>query len=206
MRIKRIVMKRILAFLTAALALMAISSCEETGKDEPDDDKLEVNEANLSGTWEGGVEHDFGQGYPQKWRIQFDGKDYTTWHTHQTLGTTNDEVQGLKTVGNKEKGTWEYANGVLTLTPKEQYASYYQVMKPDYTLGGNVYYQYNEDTMEAVQWYETPQSLIEDGIQRDLQAGEGAMTWTISNWKIVSLTKTALTLKINMDTFELTKK
>ena len=35
-------MKRILAFLTAALALMAISSCEETGKDEPDDDKLEV--------------------------------------------------------------------------------------------------------------------------------------------------------------------
>lgn len=196
-------MKRILAFLTAALALIAVSSCEETGKDEPEDDKLEVNEANLQGTWEGGVEHDFAQGYPQRWRIQISGKDYTTWHTHQTAGTTYDEVQGLKTVGNKEKGTWAYADGVLTLTPKEQYASYYQKMNPDYSLGGNVYYEYNESTMEAVQWYETSQAIIENGIASDIADGTD---WYISKWKNVSLTKTSLTIKINRDTFVLEKK
>ena len=115
-------MKRILAILTAALALMAVSC--EGNKSEDDDDTIEVTEANLQGTWEGAVEHDHGQGYPQKWRIQINGKDYTTWHTHQTAGSSYDDVQGLKTVGNKEKGTWVYAGGVLTLTPNEQYASY----------------------------------------------------------------------------------
>ena len=196
-------MKRILALLTAALALMAIHSCEKNGQDEPDDDTIEVNEANLKGTWEGGLEHDFAQGYPQNWRIQFDGQNYTTWHTHQTAGSTLDEVQGLKTVGNKEKGTWAYADGVLTLTPKEQFASFFQVMKPDYTLGGYTYYDYNEETMEAVQWYETSSSLIEDGIARDIANGTD---WYISKWNNVALTKTDLTVKINMDTFVLKKK
>ena len=191
-------MKRILAILTAALALMAVS-CEGNKSEDDDDDTIEVTEANLQGTWEGAVEHDFGQGYPQKWRIQINGKEYTTWHTHQTAGTTYDEVQGLKTVGNKEKGTWAYADGVLTLTPKEQYASYYQKMNPDLSLGGNVYYEYNEETMEAVQWYVTPQSIIESGV------AEGS-DWYISRWKNVVLTKTALTIKINRDTFVLTKK
>ena len=195
-------MKRILAILTAALALMAVS-CEGNKSEDDDDDTIEVTEANLQGTWEGAVEHDFGQGYPQKWRIQINGKEYTTWHTHQTAGTTYDEVQGLKTVGNKEKGTWAYADGVLTLTPKEQYASYYQKMNPDYTLSGNVYYEYNEETMEAVQWYVTPQSIIESGVESDTAEGSD---WYISRWKNVVLTKTALTIKINMDTFVLTKK
>lgn len=184
-------MKRILAFLTAALALIAFSSCDHTGKNESKE-TLEVNEVNLQGTWEGGVDHDFGQGYPQKWRVQFDGKNYTTWHTTQTLGSTYDEVQGLKTVGNKEKGTWAFADGVLTLTPREQYASYYQVMNPDYTLGGYTYYEYNEATMEAVQWYETPQSLVSPSFT--------------SNWNNVVLTKTTLTIKINRDIFVLEKK
>ena len=193
-------MKRFLALMTAALALMAVSSCEETGKDEPEDDKLEVNEGNLKGTWEGGVEHDFAQGYAQKWRIQFDGQNYTTWHTHQTAGSINDDVQGLKTVGNKEKGTWAYADGVLTLTPKEQYASYaITSMSPTKYS----YYQYNEETMEAVQWYETSSALIEDGIARDIADGTD---WYISKWKNVALTKTTLTIKINMDTFVLNKK
>ncbi len=195
-------MKRILAILTAALALMAVS-CEGNKSEDDDDDTIEVTEANLQGTWEGAVEHDFGQGYPQKWRIQINGKEYTTWHTHQTAGTTYDEVQGLKTVGNKEKGTWAYADGVLTLTPKEQYASYYQKMNPDYSLSGNVYYEYNEETMEAVQWYVTPQSIIESGVESDTAEGSD---WYISRWKNVVLTKTALTIKINMDTFVLTKK
>ena len=51
-------MKRILAILTAALALMAVSC--EGNKSEDDDDTIEVTEANLQGTWEGAVEHDFG--------------------------------------------------------------------------------------------------------------------------------------------------
>ena len=194
-------MKRILAILTAALALMAVSC--EGNKSEDDDDTIEVTEANLQGTWEGAVEHDFAQGYPQKWRIQINGKEYTTWHTHQTAGTTYDEVQGLKTVGNKEKGTWAYADGVLTLTPKEQYASYYQKMNPDYSLGGNVYYEYNESTMEAVQWYETSAAIIESGVASDIADGTD---WYISKWKNVSLTKTTLTITINRDTFVLEKK
>ena len=63
-------------------------------------------------------------------------------------------------MGNKEKGTWAYANKKLSFTPTEQFASYYQVMKPDYSLGGNVYYDYNEETMESTPWYVTPQSLV----------------------------------------------
>ena len=67
-------MKRILAILTAALALMAVS-CEGNKSDDDDDDTIEVTEANLQGTWEGAVEHDFAQGYPQRWRIQINGKE-----------------------------------------------------------------------------------------------------------------------------------
>lgn len=196
-------MKKLIALLAVPLALLAISSCERTGQDEPENESLEVNEANLKGTWEGGLEHDFAQGYPQRWRIQFDGKNYTTWHTHQTAGSTLDEVQGLKTVGNKEKGTWAYADGVLILTPKEQFASYFQVMKPDYSLAGYTYYDYNESTMEAVQWYVTSQGIIESGIERDLAEGS---EWYISKWRNVSLTKTTLTIRINRDTFVLEKK
>ena len=48
-------MKRLIALLVVTLALLAISSCEKTGQDEPEDDTIEVNEANLKGTWEGGV-------------------------------------------------------------------------------------------------------------------------------------------------------
>ena len=196
-------MKRLIALLAVTLALLAIYSCEKTKQDEPEDETLEVNEANLKGTWEGGLEHDFAQGYPQRWRIQFDGKNYTTWHTHQTLGSTLDEVQGLKTVGNKEKGTWAYADGVLILTPKEQFASYFQKMNPDYSLGGCTYYDYNEETMEAVQWYVTPQSIIESGVESDTAEGSD---WYISRWKNVVLTKTTLTIRINRDTFVLEKK
>ena len=190
-------MKRLLAILTAALALMAVS-CE--GNKSDDDDTIEVTEANLKGTWEGGVEHDFAQGYPQKWRIQFNGKEYTTWHTSQTAGSINDDVPSLKTVGDKEKGTWVYTGGVLTLTPKEQYASCAITSQSPSKYS---YYKYNEETMEAEQWYETSSALIEDGIARDIAEGSD---WYISKWTVVSLTKTALTIKINRDTFVLNKK
>lgn len=199
-------MKKFLALAGMAAAMFFFVSCDpENINDDNNDDKdtVEINAGNLAGTWEGGVEHDFAQGYPQNWRIQFDGENYTTWHTHQTAGSTMDEVQGLKTVGNKEKGTWTYADGILTLTPKEQYASYYQVMNPDYSLAGYVYYDYNEETMEAVKWYETSSALIEMGIQRDLEEGTD---WYIKKWNVLSLTKSSLTVKINKDKFVLDKK
>lgn len=194
-------MKKIVVLSVALLAFL-FAGCDKTQKTDDEEKTVEITEATLSGTWEGGVEADFAQGYPQKWRIRFEGKAYTTWHTHKTAGSIKDEVQGLKTVGNKEKGTWEYADGVLTLTPKEQFASYYQEMKPDYSLGGYVYYEYNEDTMEAVQWYVTSQTMIESGIARDIADGTD---WYISKWKQVSLIGNTLSVKINMDTFKLVK-
>ena len=179
-------MKKLLVLLTATLSMMAVTSCDKNEQDEP----VQVNAANLKGTWEGGVERDSAQGYPQKWRIQFDGEDYTTWHTYLTLGSEDDEVQGLKTVGKKDKGNWTYADGVLKLIPNEQYTSYYQVINPDQSFGGYVYSEYDEETMEAAEWYRTP-------IYRHVH---------ISRWSVVSLTKTALTVKIETDTFVLQKK
>ena len=199
-------MKKFLALAGIAAAMFFTVSCDpENINDNNKDDKdvIEINAENLAGTWEGGVEHDFAQGYPQKWRIQIDGENYTTWHTHQTAGSTLDVVQGLKTVGNKEKGTWAFDSGVLILTPKEQFASYVQIMKPDYTLGGYEYYDYNETTMEAVKWYETSSYFIEQGVQRDLEEGTD---WYVKKWRILKLTKDELTVKINMDTFVLKKK
>jgi hypothetical protein len=197
-------MKKLLLLAGVFAAMFITASCDPS--DDPDNggrDGLEVTAENLKGTWEGGVEHDFAQGYPQNWRIQIDGENYTTWHTHQTAGSTMDEVQGLKTVGNKEKGTWAFDSGVLILTPKEQFASYVQIMKPDYTLGGYVYYDYNEVTMEAVQWYETSSYFIEEGVKRDLEEGTD---WYVKKWNILKLTKDELTVKINRDTFVLKKK
>ena len=194
-------MNRFFALTLAALALVAVS-CEEVGNDK-DDQTVEVTEANLQGTWEGSVEHDFAQGYPQTWRIKFEGKTYTSWHTHLTAGTINDDVQGLKTVGNKEKGTWEYSGGTLVLTPAEQYASYYETLIGSSFKG--VYRDYNTETMESSDWYATSQAVIQSGVERDLQDEDGTC-WYISKWKNVKLTKTTLTIKINMDTFVLTKK
>lgn len=191
-------MKKLFLILSAAaMVLVALSCTKNGGSSTP------INETTLAGTWEGGVQADYGQGYEQKWRIKFDGKNYTTWHTHLTAGSTLDEVQGLKTVGNKELGTWEYASGVLTLTPSKQYASYYQKMNPDYSLAGYVYYNYNPETMEADEWYETNEVIIKDGIARDLADGT---EWFISRWKNVVLTEKVLSVKINMDTFKLHRK
>ena len=191
-------MKKIFALSLAALALVA--ACEQTNKDK-DEETVAVTEANLQGTWEGSVEHDFAQGYPQAWRIKFEGKTYTTWHTHQTAGTINDEVQGLKTVGNKEKGTWAYEDGVLVLTPSEQYASYYEVLVGSSFKG--VYNEYNTQTMESSDWYVTSAAVIQSGIERDLQDGTD---WYIKQWKNVKLTNTTLTITINRDKFVLVKK
>ena len=165
--------------------------------------QLTVSEETLQGTWDGYLEHDFAQGYYQRWRIHFDGKNYTSWHTHLTAGSTNDEVQGLKTVGDKAEGTWEYKDGKLVLTPKKMYASYYLTAKSINDPYYYVYYNYNAETMESDTWYETADYIIAAGIERDIQDGADDGFY-LRRWPVVSLTKTTLSVKINMDVFNLT--
>ena len=195
-------------FLSLFVAAFTLSACGDDKDDNPPkDEKIEVTEANLKGTWDGSVERDFAQGYYQRWRVQFDGKNYTAWHTHQMIGSIKDDVQGLKTVGDKEQGTWEYKDDVLILTPKKMWASCFFQMKSIETGDGKyVYYNYNTDTMEADQWYETSEYIIQQGIERDLKDGINGNETTISVWSVASLTKTDLTVRINKDVFKLNKK
>lgn len=194
----------------AAFALTACGSDDDEtgnggngGDGDPVPPTLQVNEANLKGTWDGKVDHDFAQGYYQRWRIQFDGKNYTSWHARQMIGTTKDDVQGLKTVGNKEQGTWEYVDGKIVFTPQKQWASYY-LMYTNFQTGDSkyVYYNYNLETMEADEWYETSDALIKDGIERDLKDGTD---WYIRKFGVVSFTEKVLSLQINRDVFKLEK-
>jgi len=183
-------MKRsIVRISTAALLALAVSglfaSCdpEET---QNENETVEVTEASLQGTWQGEVEKDMAQGYFQKYRVSFSGKNYTLWHAYQELIKADGEFS-LETVGDKEKGTWEYADGKLTFTPKEQFASHFisNLSPMEYTI-----YAYSPETMEAETWYETPSAFVETAEPK---------VWS------VSLTKTALTVKIRMDTFVLEK-
>jgi len=214
---KKLYLWLLLSLFTAAFTLTACGgdddeTNEPPKKEQPDnqgngDDNntptVTVSAETLKGTWDGAVEHDFAQGYYQRWRFHFDGKNYTSWHTHQTVGSVKDDVQGLKTVGNKEQGTWEYKDGMLVLTPEKMWASYYFAMTSIQTGDGKyVYYNYNTETMEADQWYETSEAVIKSGIERDLQDNTD---WYIKKWPVLSLTKTELSVKINMDTFKLTK-
>ena len=194
-------------FLSLFVAAFTLSACGDDKDDNPPkDEKIEVTEANLKGTWDGSVEHDFAQGYYQRWRVQFDGKNYTSWHTHQIVGTINDQDMSLKTVGNKEQGTWEYKDDILILTPKKMWASHYLTAKtindPYYT----VYLDYNPETMECTEWYETSEFLIQQGIKDDLKDGINGNETTISVWPVVGLTKTDLSVRINKDIFKLNKK
>jgi hypothetical protein len=193
-------MKKFLALAGIAAAMLFAVACDPND-DDPIREDYDLTIDDLAGTWEGEVEHDFAQGYYQKWRIKFEGDKYTTWHTHQMVGTINDEDQGLKTVGNKEKGTWVFDEGYIILTPSEQYASYaITSMSPQKYS----YYEYNTETMESVQWYETSSYFIEEGIKRDLEDGTD---WYIKKWWVSGFTENkALSVKINMDTFVLEKK
>lgn len=163
---------------------------------------LEVNEANLRGTWDGSVDADFAQGYYQRWRLHFDGEAYTSWHTHLVAGSIYDDEQGIKTVGNKTQGTWKYQDGKLILTPVKMWASYVITsMNPTkYT-----YYNYNPETMECDSWYETPEILVQQGVERDLEDGINGNEFYIQAWPVLGLTDALLSVKINMDVFILTK-
>ena len=71
-------MKKILLLAGVFAAMFITASCDPS--DDPDNggrDGLEVTAENLKGTWEAFVEHDFAQGYQQKYRIKFDGQNYT---------------------------------------------------------------------------------------------------------------------------------
>lgn len=195
----------------AAFALTACGSDDDEtgnggngGDGDPVPPTLQVNEANLKGTWDGKVDHDFAQSYYQRWRIQFDGKNYTSWHTHQMVGTAKQADLGLQTVGSKSQGTWEYVDGALVLTPKKMWASYYQTAD-DYQTMSNlryVFYSYNTETMEADEWYEFSEASIQSGIERDLKDGSD---FYLRKFGVVSFTEKVLSLQINRDVFKLEK-
>jgi hypothetical protein len=191
----------------AAFTLSACGSDDDNNNtnNPPKDGTLEVTAENLNGTWDATIENDMAQGYYQRRRLHFDGKNYISWHTHLTAGSINDEVQGVKTVGNKEQGTWEYTGGKLILTPSKQWASYYLTAKSLNDSYYYVYLDYNVETMESSEWYETPDYILQSGIESDLSDGINGNEFYISVWPVVSLTKTELSLKINMDVFKLTK-
>ena len=195
----------LLLFLSLFVAAFTLSACGDDKDDNPPkDEKIEVTEANLKGTWDGSLEHDFAQGYYQRWRVQFDGKNYTAWHTHQITGTIYNEDMSLKTVGDKEQGTWEYKDGALILTPKKMWASYYLTAKSidDYKTY-YVYRNYNTDTMESNEWYEISEASVKSGVERDLENGTD---FYLKKWPVAGFTKTELTVKVNMDVFKLNKK
>ena len=103
----------------------------------------------------------------------------------------------------KEQGTWEYKDGILVLTPKKMWASYvFQMTSIETGDGKYVYYNYNPETMECDEWYETPEILIQEGIERDLQDGTD---FYISKWPVVGFTDSELSIKVNMDVFVLKK-
>ena len=193
------------SLFVASFALCACGDDDNNINEPPKDESLKVTEETLQGTWDTTIEHDMAQGYYQRRRLHFEGKNYTSWHTHLTAGTINDEDQGVKTVGDKEQGTWEYTDGKLILTPSKQWASHYLTAKslndPYYT----VYLDYNAETMECTEWYETPDNVLQSGIENDLSDGINGNEFYISVWPVVGLTKTELSVKINMDTFKLKK-
>jgi hypothetical protein len=195
----------LLLFLSLFVAAFTLSACGDDKDDNPPkDEKIEVTEANLKGTWDGSLEHDFAQGYYQRWRVQFDGKNYTAWHTHQITGTIYNEDMSLKTVGDKEQGTWEYKDGALILTPKKMWASYYLTAKSiDDFKTYYVYRNYNTDTMESNEWYEISEASVKSGVERDLENGTD---FYLKKWPVAGFAKTDLTVRINKDVFKLNKK
>lgn len=184
-------MKKLFYILAASLALAAVA-CNKAPNDKDEQEAtLEINEANLKGTWEVDIEHDFAQGYHRKYRIAFDGKTYTLWKMYQDLLKVDGEFK-LYDVGDKYKGSWTYANGSLTLTAAEWSASSRLVYDDFYT--GQTHAEvnaYNVETMEASPWFEL----------NDMASMLDPEVWTN-----LSLTKTQLKARINMDSVTFARK
>ena len=81
-------------------------------------------ESELKGTWEGESEG-YSQGYGKRYRITFDGKDFTRWECSYQYGKLQEggEEVNFKVVM-KESGSWKYSAGTLTLTPTKKWNSY----------------------------------------------------------------------------------
>lgn len=181
-------MKRLFIILgVAALAFFAVSCMKKDA--EGGDATTEVNETTLKGTWEIDIPADYAQGYHRKYRITFDGQDYTLWTMHQMATFTEEKQDGIHDVGNKESGSWTFAGGSLTLKAKKMFASYFiSNMSPlEYT-----FYDYNVETMESNPWFETMEELV------------ATMEPTV--WTHVSVRNNQLRARINMDNVVFEKK
>lgn len=189
-------MKKLFYLALATLALAAVSCNQKVNKDQ-EEESLEINEANLKGTWEVDIAHDFAQGYHRKYRIAFDGKGYTLWTMYQDalkLDKNSTEFT-LCDVGDKYTGTWAYAGGNLTLTHNGWWASSqkkYDTMDDYYV--DKYYYEvmtYNVETMEASPWIELSDraSMLDPAV-----------------WTGLSLTKNTLKARINMDSVTFARK
>lgn len=144
-------------------------------------------EKELKGTWEG-ESQDLGK----KYRITFDGKNFTRWELYSQYGKLSEDGDNvLFRACIKESGTWKYAKGTLTLTPIKRWNSY--IIHAN-MYGTPLYYEaseINETTLEASTWYEVT----------------GADLWE-STW---GLTKVGSTIYVeikntNMDYFIIEKK
>lgn len=106
-------------------------------------------ESTLQGTWEGTSESG------TKYRIKFDGKNFTRWEVSQQWGKLEEGGEIVTfTVCFKESGTWKYASGELTLTPTQGWNSY--IVHCD-QYAAPLYYEYSpidETTLEATVWHE----------------------------------------------------
>lgn len=149
-------------------------------------------ESELKGTWEGESEG-YSQGYGKRYRITFDGKDFTRWECSYQYGKLQEggEEVNFKVVM-KESGSWEYSAGTLTLTPTKKWNSYIvhanQYGTPQWYECGTI----NEATLESSNWWEIESST-----------GLWESTW--------ALTKVGKTIYVeikntNMDYFVIEKK
>lgn len=115
-------------------------------------------ESELKGTWEGESEG-YSQGYGRRYRITFDGKNFTRWECSYQRGKLQEggEEVSFKVVM-KESGSWKYSSGNLTLTPTKKWNSYIihanQYGTPQWYECGTI----NEATLEASQWWEIESS------------------------------------------------
>ena len=191
-------MKKLFTLLSLSALVMFAVSCGDK-KDGGDDGNgggttLEINAANLAGTWEVDIEHDFAQGYHRKYRISFDGQNYTLWTMHQDIYQLDKDSSEwtLKDVGDKYKGTWAYASGKLTMTHTHWWSSH-RLVYDDFQTGKThaEVNPYDTETMEANPWFDFTNnaSLLDP-----------------EEWTLQSLTATTLKARINMDNVTFAKK
>ena len=134
--------------MLAAIALFA--ACNQ----DTEEDNTTVQESELVGTWDG-TSAGFAEGYGKRYRITFDGKEFTRWECHNMYGKLEDGGADVHfKVSIKESGTWTYAGGILTLSPTKKWNSYIvhcdAYAKPLWNECGVL----NETTLESDTWWE----------------------------------------------------